>query len=342
MADKIRVGLIRCDMHGAYFGALMAQHNPLKLERPGDPQRQKHYSWQSGGAHFYFYTHYAAPEQMTVEFVEGFELVKVWDEHRDAAENLAEVWEGNVQVCDHFEQISDGVDLVFIADCNGDGSDHLELATPGLEKGVPTFVDKPLAYDTAGARAIIALAQKHRAPLASISILRALPAAARFARRLDEVGGVEFGSIQGGGTQMAGHIHAASLALHLFGDGVEEVRCMGEMELQTVHLSYGERADRPRRGVALNCDVGVPWHCAFYASAYGPGGVAHSPSLSDFDFPFGAAEILKTVREMIKTGQSPAINRDMFAGVAITEAARLAQREGRAVRIEEMGENPWL
>ena len=337
MEDKIRVGLIRCDMHGAYFGTLMTEHDPLKLQRPG---RKAHYSWQSGGAHFYFYTHYAAPAQMTVEFVEGFELVKVWDEHRDAAENLAEVCCGRPEVCEHFEQVSDDVDLVFIADCNYDGSDHLELATPGLEKGVPTFIDKPLAYDTAGARATIALAAEHGAPLASISILRALPAAARFARRLDEVGDLEFGSIQGGGTAMAGHIHAASLALHLFGDGVEEVRCMGETELQTVHLSYGERADRPRRGATLNCDVGVPWHCAFYASAYGPAGVVHSPPLSDFDFPFGAAEILKTVRQMVRTGQSPALNRDMFTAVTITEAARLAQRQGRPVRLQELGENP--
>ncbi len=335
MEDKIRVGLIRCDMHGAYFGALMAEHDPLKLQRPGAPGCEAHYSWQSGGAHFYFYTHYAAPAQMAVEFVEGFELVKVWDEHRDAAENLAEVCCGRPQVCERFEQVSDDVDLVFIADCNYDGSDHLELATPGLEKGVPTFIDKPLAYDTAAARATIALAAEHGAPLASISILRTLPAATRFARRLDEVGDLEFGSIQGGGTAMAGHIHAASLALHLFGDGVQEVRCMGETELQTVHLSYGERADRPRRGTTLNCDVGGVWHCAFHASAYGPGGAIHSPPLSDFDFPFGAAQILRLVRTMVEEGQSPPLNRDMLEGVAIAEAARAAQEKGGPIRVEE-------
>ena len=39
------------------------------------------------------------------------------------------------------------MDLVFISDCVGDGSEHLRWAAPGLEKGVPTFVDKPFAYD---------------------------------------------------------------------------------------------------------------------------------------------------------------------------------------------------
>ena len=340
MGTKIKVGLIRCDTHGAYFAALMAAHDPLKLERPGAPDRKTHYSWQSGGAHFYFYTHYADPRQMTVESVDGFELVNIWDEHREAAENLAEVFLGRPQVCATFEQVSDGVDLVMIADCNGDGSDHLHLAAPGLQKGVPTFVDKPLAYDTDQARAIVALAHKHGTPLASLSILRTLPAATRFARRLDEVGQVHFACVQGGGTSMAGHIHAASLALHLFGDGVEEVRAMGATDLQTVHLSYGAKANRPQRGVTLNCDVGTPWHCAFYASAYGPGGAIHSPAMSDFDFPFGAAKILKILREMVQTRQSPALNRDMFSAVAICQAARQAQQQGRPVHLEELGENP--
>ena len=58
---------------------------------------------------------------------------------------------------------------------------------------------------------------------------------------------------------MAGHIHAVSLALTCFGGGVESVRAMGESLLQTVHLSYGDRPDRPQRGVVLNCDVGAVW-----------------------------------------------------------------------------------
>ena len=333
MSDPIRVGLIRCDTHGAYYGALCARHDPLRLQMPLPIEQEARYSWQHGGAHFYFYTNYADPRQLSVDFVEGFRLAKVWDEHRAAAECLAGVFDDRPVVCDDFAAVSDDVDLVFIADCNGDGSDHLELARPGLEKGVATFIDKPLALTTADAHALVQLAQKHQAPMTSISILRALPAAELFARRLAEVGELQFGSVQGGGTAMAGHIHAASLALTLFGNGVESVQAMGETPLQTVHLSYGDRADRPRRGVVLNCDVGVPWHCAFHASAFGPNGAIHSPPMSDWDFPFGAAEILRIVKEMVETRKSPAIIDDMLEGVAICEAAREAQETGRAVRI---------
>ena len=333
MSDPIRVGLIRCDTHGAYYAALCARHDPLRLQQPLPPDRPGHYSWQHGGAHFYFYTHYADPRQMSVDFVEGFRLARVWDEDRAVAECLAAVFADEPEVCDDFAAVSDDVDLVFVADCNGDGSDHLELARPGLEKGVATFVDKPLALTGADARALIRLADAHGAPLTSISILRALPKAELFARRLAEVGEVQFGSVQGGGTAMAGHVHAASLALGLFGNGVESVRAMGETELQTVHLGYGDRADRPRRGVALNCDVGAVWHCAFHASAYGSQGAIHSPPLSDWDFPFGAAAILRIVKEMVQTRRSPAIIGDMLEAVAICEAAREAQATGEPVKL---------
>jgi predicted dehydrogenase len=336
MPETIRVGLIRCDTHGAYFGSLFAKHDPLRLQMPQPIDKEARYSWQHGGAHFYFYTHYADPRQISVETVDGFTLAKVWDEDLDAAACLSEIFDDKPTVCATPDQVSDDVDLVFIADCNGDGSDHLTLATPGLEKGVPTFIDKPLAYTLDDARAIFSLAEKHNAPAASISILRALPHAARFAQRLDEVGAVEFGTIQGGGTAMAGHIHAISLALHIFGNGVHQVRAMGETDLQTVHLNWGDLPNRPRRGVTLNCDVGQVWHCAFHASAYGPNGAIHSAPLSDFDFPFGAARILRIVKTMLQSGQSPSINQDMLEAVAIAQAARAAQQSGQAVTVEAL------
>ena len=54
------------------------------------------------------------------------------------------------------EAVADAVDLVFIANESGDGRDHLKLATPGLEKGVPTFVDRPFARTVKDAKAMIA------------------------------------------------------------------------------------------------------------------------------------------------------------------------------------------
>ena len=128
----IRVGLIRCDTHGLWFGPLMADHDPLLFQRPRLPVRGGQYSWMRGGLHQFFYTNYHDVLKMTVPSVEGFEITRVWDEHREAAELAATVFLGKPQVCETFAEVSDDVDLVFVADCNDDGSDHLELATPGL------------------------------------------------------------------------------------------------------------------------------------------------------------------------------------------------------------------
>src|SRR5262249_54090969 len=150
------------------------------------------YSWQNAGVHYFYYTHYCHPWRMTAPRVKGFQIARVWDEDRRSAEVFARVFHGRPEVCESFEEVSDDVDLVFIADCNGDGSDHLKLATPGLKKGVPTFVDKPLANSLADAKKIQALARKHRAPVMSLSILQTNPATARVKQRLAEVGKVSF------------------------------------------------------------------------------------------------------------------------------------------------------
>jgi predicted dehydrogenase len=322
-SSPIRVGLIRCDTHGAYYGALMAAHDPLRLQSPLAAGATGHYSWQSGGAHFYFYTNYSDPRQMTVEAVDGFHLARVWDEHEDAAECLAAVFDEPPLVCNSVDEVSDDVDLVFIADCNGDGSDHLQLARPGLEKGVATFVDKPLAFTTDEARTIVELAANHGAPFASASILQALPGAAQFSNRLAEVGELQFGTIQGGGLTLAGQIHTIGLALRIFGDGVVGVRAMGEGEdPETIHLDYGSQPGRPVRGVTLSCDVGAVWHCAFHVSAYGPAGAIHSPPLGDFVFPFGAAAILRDVRNVVREGNAATYLPQMLEAIAIAEAAR--------------------
>jgi len=335
----IRVGIIRCDLHAAYYAALFARHDPLKLRHHHQTKSGKiKYSWQTGGAYFYHYLLYNQPLKMTAPFVPGFRLTKLWDEEREFAELMSDIFLDKPRVCDTYEEVSDDVDLVFIADCNGDGSDHLRLATPGLDKRVPTFIDKPFAYHIDDAVKIVELAQRRQTPILSISILRTVPEAQLFRRRLPEVGGLAFGSIRGGGISMAGHIHAISLAQHIFGDGVESVEAMGQNELGFVHLNYGGRKDRPSHGVTLNCDTGPTWHCAFYASAFGPEGAIHSGPISDFVFPKGAAINVRLAKRMVLTRRPPVPYDEMLENIAVATAARRAQKSGRTVRLSEVWE----
>ena len=105
--SKIRVGLIRCDLHGMYYGALTFKHDPIVLR--DDPAGRGH------AAYFYFYTHYNNARKIMVPTVSGFELARVWDEDRRQAENMARIFGKKAVVCKSFEEVSDDVDLVFIA-----------------------------------------------------------------------------------------------------------------------------------------------------------------------------------------------------------------------------------
>lgn len=326
MANKpIRVGMIHCDLHALYYGALMFKHDPLKLREI------------SNAAFFYFYTLYCDPRKIMVPVVGGFELVKAWDADYTNARKMVEVYGApGAVVCDSLEEVSEEVDLVFIAECNGDGSDHLKLATPSLKKGVPTYVDKPLAYTVKDAQAIVKLAKKHRTCALSLSILRMVPQITRFRQRFAELDYPEFVVVKGGGTDMAGHVHAISIAQHLCGSGVESVECMGQNELGFVHLNYPPAPDKPKKGVLLACDSGGTWHCAFFLMASGSKGAIFSPPISDFEFPWGAALIAQKAAKMVRTGRPPVPYEDMLENIAVADAARRAQKLGRTVKISEV------
>lgn len=331
MRKKIRVGLIRCDTHGMFFGPLFQPHDPMRLRLPVLLDKPATDSWMRGGNHAYFYSLPGAPTQMTVPMVDGLELVKLWDEDRRTAEVAAEVFHGKPMVCDRFEDVSDGVDLVFIADCNHEGKDHLKLATPGLKKGIPTFVDKPFSYTVADARTMLKLADRHKAPILSLSILRVSPAAARFRNRLDETGGVNFGSIEGGGTGLQGLIHSISLAQQVFGPGVRTVRVLNTPKHTSLHLDYGGHAGRPKHGVAIHCDVGATFHGAMYVSAVGPWGKIDSGELGSWEHPYGAIEILKLARQMAITRKSPVPREEILECIAVAEAFRKARDTSQPV-----------
>lgn len=323
---SIRVGIIRCDLHALYYGALMARHDPALLR---DPEIAM-------GAHFYFYTHYRNTDQLMVPTVGGGRITKVWDENAVKAKNMSRVFLGKPKICDTFEEVSDDVDLVFVADCNLDGSDHLKLSAPGIRKGMPTFIDKPFACEVKDAVAMVRLAKKHRTPIMSLSILRSVPHATRFSRRFDELDGVHFGLVKGGWSTLAGQIHAISLAQNIFGNGVKSVSCMGPDPLAYIHLDYGDTPDRPEAGVMLNCRSGPTTHASFYASAYGPGGAIHSPPIGDFEFPWGATRNLELAKQMVKTAKPPVPYDDMIENIAVATAARRAQKTGKSVRLRQV------
>lgn len=337
MTAPIRVGLIRCDTHGLWYGPLMASHDPLVFQRPkpnvDDPNNV--YSWQSGGIHMFFYAQYGLPTTMTVPFVGGFEIVRLWDVDRDAAEQAKAVFHGVPEVCDSPEQCSDDVDLVFISDCNWDGADHLELATPGLEKGIPTYVDKPFADTVANCRKMVELAKNRDIPIFSASILRFEPAWEQFRNRLPEIGDVNFATFSGYGTHPAGLVHTVSATQLMFGSGISTVQVM-ETEKQTaVWLDYDNNPRAPEKGVMIHTEMGERPFTGLAGSVYGSNADINKLVLGDQQYPWGTAEIIRKIQHMVETRTTPSELDDMIEAIAVIEAFRESKSTGQAAKVAD-------
>lgn len=335
--DLIKVGMIRCDTHAMWYGPLMAAHHPKLLQNPTDPNEEHKYSWQSGGVHMFFYARYGYPLQMSVPFSGGFRIAKIWDEDRKVAEMAARIFCEPPTVCDYFEQASDGVDLVFIADCNSDGAESLALAEPGLRKGVPTFIDKPFADTVENVRTILQLAKAHAAPIFSASILRFDQSVARFRNRLPEVGTVNFATIVGYGTHPAGVVHTLSTVQHLFGNGLSKVQVMQAENHTAYHVSYGLLAgkeNRPLHGIMVNCDAGARPDTALAASVYGSETDIHMLTLGDYAFPYGTNIIIEHIRKMVQTKKTPSEMNEMLE---VTMAIDAFNRSVKSRDAEQIG-----
>ena len=336
MTDKIRVGLIRCDTHGLWFSALMADHDPLLLQRPTQFDKNQAYSWQGGGVHRFFYTNYGDPTLMTAPFVGGFTITKLWDKHREAAEQARAVLLDVPEICDSPEACSDDVDLILIADCNLDGADHLELAMPGLEKGVATFIDKPLAYTVDQCRQLVETAKKYDAPLFSASILRFEPAVARFRDRISSLGDVNYANITGGGEGPEGLIHSISLVQHLFGAGITTVEVMSNPKQMAIWIDYDENPNAPKHGVMIHSQTGARrFPSALGMSVIGARDDIHMLVPGGYAYPWGTAEIITVIKQMLQSRESPAELDDMIEAIGVIEAIRQAKRTGNPVKISD-------
>jgi hypothetical protein len=350
MAAKKKIGLIRCDTHGYYYGCMMDDCDPLALQA------------HNYVCHHYFTNIYSAAK-LTVPRVEGFEIVKVWDEDPRAARNFSETFGRRPAVCDRLEDLADGVDAIFVSDCNGSGSDHLRLAEPFLRRRIPIFIDKPFASRMTDAEAIVELARQQGTPMFNASILTYVPAADFFKNRFVElaqtywpvpgslptvplgvglvkgVGGAFGQEIEGRAladdfeSRMAYLIHGVALALNLFGADVEWVEAMGSLPLEYFHLHMASG----REVMILNTTVDAfPESCTFYASAYGKYGTIHSLPIGDPEFIGGAEKILRMFRGMLENGAPPVPYESFLNHIAVIEAGVLAQRKGGRVYLKEV------
>lgn len=331
--SNIRLGVVRCDPHAYTFIPLLAECD-MELLRQACPQE------------FYFFIDPYNWRELKYQRVEGFDVVKVWDADQRKAITFSKVFFGKPKVCETLEEMTEGIDAVFISDCNGDGSDHLELSKPFLKKGIPTFVDKPFANTLKDAQAIVALARQHDAPLFSASILSFVDEIKFLKNRLAEVHGpISVGVVKGIGADgnLAAVIHGLALAQGMFGVGVEWVECIGELKLQYILLHYQSGVEV----LVINSDAETHdyFHCDLYTKCRQPRprwttpprpGHLRANPMGDPEFVVGAINILNAFKQMIQTRQPPMPYETLIELIAIVEAARLAQAERRRVYLKDL------
>lgn len=139
--------------------------------------------------------------------------------------------------------------------------------------------------------------------------------------------------VKGVGSANAAVIHGLGFAQGLFGYGVEWVECMGAIPMECILLYYRDG----REAVVINGPNSVfPQTCTFYCSAYSKLGVLHSPGVGDPEFHTGTRRIVELFRQMIDTGEPPIPYEHLLEPIAIIEAAKVAQREGRRVPLNEV------
>lgn len=91
-------------------------------------------------------------------------------------------WEYGVErIVDEPEAMMDDVDAVFVTD----PEDSLRLARPFLDRGMPVYVDRPVAWSVAEARELVTLARANNTTLVAGSYLPWMPEVRALASRID-------------------------------------------------------------------------------------------------------------------------------------------------------------
>lgn len=157
----------------------------------------------------------------------GARFGAVWGEEAEHTTELASRYPG-LAVAASPDSFAGEVDAAVIV--VRDGNRHRELALPFLQRGLPVFIDKPLACSLADADALLDSAPQSGARLLSASALRWQPDTDAVARRIAELGGATslvatgtfYPDSEYGGLFYYG-IHAAELAVQLAGSAITDM-----------------------------------------------------------------------------------------------------------------------
>lgn len=248
-----------------------------------------------------------------------------------------------VKAARSLEEMVREVDAVWMGDASGTGEDHFDLVAQGLEKGLPTFCDKPIGGSVAGTRKILDFARRHQAPLMSSSLFRhewGMEAALRL-RDSGEAGPLQYviASLHGGWHLPSWFVygqHPVWSIMTLCGPGVAAVNLYARPSGAHALITYPDRM--PAEVWYGRPDDGVQYcHTAVYFTKKR---YEFTPAIEG-DFLFGhhyeMFRMADTFRQMVRTRREPVPHREILEVTAIIHAAAKSLREkSRMVELAEV------
>ena len=236
--------------------------------------------------------------------------------------NLETLKRFGVTILDNPTELFGKVDAVLIEAV--DGSVHLERAMPFLERGMPTYVDKPFACSLADARKMVALAMEKHIPLMSSSSLRYSPEVVAAQGGKGPAGAIVGVSTYGPSPTHPRNpglfhygIHPVEMLFTLMGIGCCKVTCLSEPGAEVVTGLWSDGRIASVRGIRSGKqDYGF--------TIFGEKGVQTQGVSTKFIY----RELLKQIVTMFETRQLPIDLRETLEIVAFIEAARQSAEAG--------------
>jgi predicted dehydrogenase len=261
---------------------------------------------------------------INIEKAAGDEVraVAIWGQEVERTQEVADKAKIEAIVATPEEMIG-LVDAVFVEDRHG--GLHAAHALPFLERGLPVFVDKPIAISLDDVGRIIAAANASGSFLTSFSSLRIAETTDVLAAQSSAIGEIraaqfagpcDFESIYGGSYFYATHV--VEIALRLVGEDIVSVSAVRSGKAAAVNVIWGNGA------LGTFTYLGdAQYH--FHATLFGTEGMASGEILANHD---GYRLALQTVLAGIRSGVRPYTDEQMARPVAIVHAMETSLANG--------------
>ncbi|NOZ21899.1 MAG: Gfo/Idh/MocA family oxidoreductase [Planctomycetes bacterium] len=258
--------------------------------------------------------------------IDGAQVVKVFDEDRQAAENLAKF--ANIpEVVDSLDDVVEGVDAVYIGDDLT--LTQYKYASTFIERGMPIFIDKPLADNFDAAREIVDLARNKNCLVMSSSALKYAKEVEPIQNGEEDIGDIAMACTMGPANLKYGRaflfygMHSVTLGHCLIKSRPVEVVDVGDRGRTVVRVRYMNGAM-----LTVMCPDGVA--VRFQGLFQGQKGSFYTQVADAGHF---YSTMLKDFLAMVEKGEQTFDLDEALEVIQICCAAEESVRTGRAVRL---------